>query len=380
MIAGASGIGKSFRIESDVPVVAYEINPYGGGNSAITGASLLLPTSAWDKGYVAVNAYAFDIANPSMNIVATENGTHVTMVPTVAVVGGGGLPSGPANVPMTFVLDKGQNAQFSQQEELTGSVLVADKPIGLMGGHACLRIPKGVAFCDHAEQMIPPVRALGHEYVGVMYRPRKTEPAIWRVVGAVDGTALTWSSSVGGPSTLSRGQIAEFTTAEPFVVRSQDADHPFLLFAYMSGSQWQPGLDGYGDPDFVISVPPEQYMRDYVFFADPTYPEGNLVVVRAKQNGKFEDVELGCSGKLTGWKAVGDFEWTRTDLITGNFKGVSGCSSGRQEMKSAAPFGLWVWGWGTPQTPSFTANVSYGYPAGMNVTPINQVVIPPVPR
>jgi hypothetical protein len=48
-----------------------------------------------------------------------------------------------------------------------------------------------------------------------------------------------------------------------------------------------------------------------------------------------------------------------------------------------------VWGWGTPATGCvtpvddpvcgtgqvFTANVSYGYPGGMNVAPINSVVI-----
>jgi hypothetical protein len=28
----------------------------------------------------------------------------------------------------------------------------------------------------------------------------------------------------------------------------------------------------------------------------------------------------------------------------------------------------------------FTCNVSYGYPAGMNVQPINQVVILPTPK
>src|SRR6185369_3128529 len=100
---------------------------------------------------------------------------------------------------------------------------------------------------------------------------------IWRLVGAVDGTSLTWSDSVGGPATLSQGQAVTFITGQPFVVKSQDADHPFMLFAYMSGSQWQPNLDGYGDADFVISVPPQQYMSSYVFFADPTYPETNLV-------------------------------------------------------------------------------------------------------
>ncbi len=376
-------VSTSFRIQTDVPVVAYQINPFGGGSVAVTGASLLLPTSAWDTNYIAVNAYKQDIANPSLNIIAKEDNTTVTMVPVVPVIGGNGLPSGATNVPMSFTIHAGQNAQFTQAAELSGSVIQANKPIGFMAGHKCMRAPFGVAFCDHGEQMIPPIPALGNEYVGVMYRPRSGEPAMWRMIGAVDGTQLSWSTPVGGPATLNRGQILEFNTGVPFVVKSQDNNHPFMLFTYMAGSQWQQLSDssGHGDVDFVISVPPDQYMSRYVFFTDPTYPETNLVVVRRRdQAGNFQDVELKCAGVLSGWQPVGDYEWTRADLSTGDFQAVGNCSNGRNEMSSKAPFGLWVWGWGTPLTSNFTANVSYGYPAGMNVQPINQVVIPPDPK
>ncbi|MBW2459324.1 MAG: IgGFc-binding protein, partial [Deltaproteobacteria bacterium] len=380
-----TGIGSSFQIESDVPVVAYQINPFGGGSVAVTGASLLLPTSAWDTNYIAVNAYQQDISGPSLNIVASQDNTSVTMLPVAAVQGGNGLPSGNANQALTFTLNAGQNAQFSQNAELTGSVIQSDKPIGFMAGHPCMRTPLGVAYCDHGEQMVPPIQALGHRYVGVMYRPRSGEPAIYRIIGAVDGTTLTYSGAVGGPASLNQGEIQEFITGEPFVVESQDEEHPFLLFTYMSGSQWGQLQDvqmlGHGDVDFVINYPPDQYLRRYVFFADPTYPETNLVVVRAPDDdGNFADVELDCAGILGGWTAVGDYEWVRVDLITGDFQGVGNCSTGAHEINSEGRFGLWVWGWGSPNTSQFTANVSYGYPGGMNVTPINTVVIPPVPK
>ncbi len=379
----STGIGQSFKITTEVPVVAYQINPYGGGSVAVTGASLLLPTSAWDTNYIAVNAYQYDLQPPSMNIVAAENNTEVTMVPVAAVTGGGGLPAGAANAPLTFTLNAGQQAQFSQNAELTGSVIQSSKPIGLMAGQPCMRTPFQVAYCDHGEQMVPPIRALGSEYVGVMYRPRGGEPAIWRIIGAVDGTQLEWDPPVGGPTTLQQGQIVEFHTGTPFVVKSQDEDHPFLLFSYMSGSTWNQltGATDTGDVDFVISVPPQQYMSRYVFFADPTYPVTNLVVVRARDPmGNFHDVNLSCAGTLGGWQPVGDYEWTRVDLNTGNFQPVGGCDTGRHEMSSNGRFGLWVWGWGHPGTSPSTQNVSYGYPGGMNVQPINEVVIPPIPR
>lgn len=375
-----TGIADAFRIKTDVPVVAYQINPYGGGSVAITGGSLLIPTSAWDTEYIAVNVSPKDpgvSSNlPSLNILAREDATTVTLVPNVDVTEGGGIPAGTAGTPMKLVLDKGQYVQISQAAELTGSIVTADKPIGFMAGQRCMNMPIGVHFCDHGEQMVPPVQALGHRYVGVMYRPRVAEETktFWRLVGAVDGTQLTWSANVGGPLTLDRGESVIFETGTPFVVESQGSEYPFLLFTYMTSSQYVKG--GYGDPDFVLGVPPEQYLNHYVFFTDPTYPETNLVVVRSRQNGSFADVHLDCAGALTGWQPVGqDFEYTRVDLSTGDFQGVGTCSTGRREISSTAPFGLWVWGWGTPMTETFTVNVSYGYPGGMNVQRINNVIL-----
>ena len=144
----------------------------------------------------------------------------------------------------------------------------------------------------------------------------------------------------------------------------------------MAGSQWSKlsTNGGIGDVDFVISVPTDQYMQNYVFFADPTYPDTHLVLVRRAVNDQFD-----CAGAIGGWQAAGDYEWTRFDLNT-DFVNNGNCSTGRREISSNAPFGLWVWGWGTPNSNPTTQNVSYGYPGGMNVQPINQVVIPPIPR
>jgi len=373
-----TGLGNTFQIQTDVPVVAYQINPYGGGSAAVTAGSLLLPTSAWDTEYIAVNVSPSGIAgNPSMNIIAKEDNTVATITPVTAINGGPGVSGGPAGQPFNITLQKGQQVQITQAGELTGSVVTADKPIGFMAGQPCMNMPTNVAYCDHGEQMVPPVRALGNKSIGVMYRPRvgAETKTFWRIIGAVDGTTLTWSSSVGGPVTLDRGQAIQFETGTPFTVTSQDADHPFMLFTYMSGSQYV--SEGFGDPDFVYNVPPAQYLKQYVFFTDPTYPETNLVITRARgADGQFRDVTLDCLGPVLGWQAVdADLEFARVDLVTGNFQPVGACSTGRREIRSDAPFGLQVWGWGTPNTTDFTANVSYGYPGGMNVKPINDVVL-----
>jgi IgGFc binding protein len=386
-----TGRGSAFNIVTDRPVVAYSIFPYGGGPSAATSASLLLPTSAWDDNYIAVNAYAKSQvvaqAQPSLDVLAYLPNTQVTILPKTAIVGGPNVASSPANTPVTYTLNEGEVLQLSQDEELTGSVISADKPVGVWGAASCLNVPVTAGACDSAHQQIPPVNALGSRYAAVRYRNRSAatgeESPPWRLVGAVDGTQLTWTPSAppGAPTMLNQGDVAEFMHSGPFVVESQDGDHPFYAAQYMTGAD-HISSGGEGDPEWVNIIPIDQYLDSYVFFTDPTYSETSLVVVRRRSTmtNAFEDVTLDCAGTLSGWLPVGDFEYTRVDLVTGNFQNVGSCSNGRHEMSSNAPFGVTVWGWGTPSAFPSTTYVSYAYPAGAGVQPINEVEVPPVPN
>ena len=379
-----TGLGKAFRISTDHPVAAYQMLPYGGGSVSATSATLLLPTSVWDTNYIAINAYprsqVDNGANPLFIVVAAEDDTEITLDPKVAVVGGAGVQGGPAGVPIRYTLGRGQTLQISQPDELTGSPLAADKPIGMFGGASCLNVPVAASACDGAHQQIPPVKALGSAYAAVRYRNRANldESPPWRLVGAVADTKLTWipNRPVGAPDTLTLGQVAEFNSPGPFLVSSQGLDHPFYVAAYMTGGQ---PFNGTGDPEWVNVIPTAQYLKEYVLFTDPTYPDTSLVVVRNRRDGVFADVELTCAGKLGGWTPLGaDQEWTRIDLVKGNFMDQGDCSNGRHEMASANPFGVTVWGWGsTASNPFNSVYVSYAYPAGAAIKSINDVVVLP---
>jgi hypothetical protein len=425
-----TGVATAFRIQANVPVVAYQMLPYGGGMARVTGSTLLLPTSAWSTNYVVADAYKAPVfiteprAGPTTVIVASEDSTKVTVKPVVDIVGSSTVTSSKAGTPVTYTLDHGQYLQLTQPLELTGSAVQADKPVAVFGGATLMDIPLDTIRADHGEQMLPPVRALGSQYVAVRYRNRgSTEETVpWRVVGVVDGTKLTYDPPQSqGPATVAAGQMVEFDEPGPFVVKSQDANHPFYLASYMTGgcgtaalfddagnvSNICPGTDdgplhGFGDPEFMNVVPPAQYLPRYTFFTDPTYPETNLVIVRVRdaQTGKMPDVNLDCAGVLTGWQSVGssgNFEMTRLDLSTGDFQGVGNCNNGVHTITGSfagidsgrAPtpfFGVTVWGWGNESTlatdmgsdetnPKFSRWVSYGYPAGANFKPLNTAVL-----
>lgn len=387
-----TGIGQAINIQTDRPISAYSIFPYGGGSAAVTSASMLLPTSVWDMNYLAINAYKKSLiaagAVPSLAILAYQDNTKVSILPKVAIDGGPGVQQAAANTLATYTLNRGEYLQLSQQQELTGSPIEADKPIGVWGAASCLNVPADVGTCDSAHQQIPPVKALGHDYVAVRHRNRATanvaeETPPWRLVGAVDGTTLTWqpSTPAGAPTTLQSGEVAEFAAAGPFTVTSQSTEHPFYMAQYMVGCTLYQTLSE-GDAEWVNIIPTGQYLKRYVFFTDPTYPETNLVVVRKRTPDKneFADVTLNCAGVLTGWKPIGDYEYTRIDLVTGDFKNVGACSNGRQEMTSDAPFAVTVWGWGMNTTTPSTPAVSYAYPAGAGIAVINEVSLPPIPK
>ena len=398
-----TGIGNAFHISTSAPVVAYDIYPFGGGQSAMTSATLLLPTTSWGDNYIAVHSYE-NILPPGLpigplpwtSIVAHQNGTSVTINPTNDILPGNGVAGTPAGVPITYTLDAGQQLQLTQSASLEGSVIESSAPIGVWGGSLTL----GIAECcnDSAHQQIPPVRAFGSEYVGVRYRNRYDgieESPPWRMMGAVDGTVLTWEPAQppGAPSTLNLGQVVMFEAAGPFVVRAQDDQHPFYVSAHMTGAGlYDPdpmgNSDGRGDAEFVNVIPPGEFLDRYVFFTDPTYPETNLVLVREVGPSGFADVTLDCMGVVGGWQPVGTsgrFEYTRVDLVRGNFEGQGQCNNGRREISSDLPFGLTVWGWGSAATGSqlsgfYSQYVSYAYPGGASVAPINDVYIPPIPK
>ncbi|MBM4374748.1 MAG: IgGFc-binding protein [Deltaproteobacteria bacterium] len=401
-----TGIGHAFHITTSHPVVAYDIYPYGGGQSAMTSATLLLPTTAWGDNYVAVspngNGVGFGAFGslPVLDIVASQDGTVVDIAPKVAILAGAdGVQATAKDAVGTYTLNRGQVLQLAQVEALDGSAIKANVPVGVWAGMNAFALEE--CCNDSAHQQIPPVRALGSEYVGVRYRnryPGIEETPPWRIVGAIDGTTLTWEPAPppGAPTSLAAGQVATFKTAGPFVVRSQDDKHPFYMAAYMTGggvydpSNSNPNAkqDGRGDAEYVNVIPPGEYLDRYVFFTDPTYPETNLVVVRKKGSSGFEDVELDCRGKLDGWQPIGSsgqYQYTYVDLVRFNFQPQQGCDNGRREMKSSLPFGLTVWGWGSADTGEFfngfmTQYVSYAYPGGASVAPINDVVVVPNPK
>ena len=370
--ARGSGFGRSFRLKATKPVSSVAMYPFGGAASFIPSATLLLPSVTWGQQHVIVGSWE---EGSQARIVAAADDTEITLIPSVDVQGRGELTGGAAKVPLTFRLSEGDFVQFSQSDSLMGSKVVSSKPTTVFSSHACVNVPKESGACDALNQQIPAFEQWGSEYAAVGYRPRignEREPMPYRIVAARDGTRFDYDPAIpaGAPTELNAGESATFPAGvgDAFVVRSQAAEHPFYMGAYMTGRTGgyfgSPDFAGAGDPEFVNVIPAQQWLNAYSFYADPTYAETSLVIVREKQRDSFKDVWLECAGNLTDWTPIGtrgQYEYRRVDLSRagreGDRFGDKACETGLQRMRSEGAFPATLWGW------DFAA--SYAYPGGM---------------
>jgi hypothetical protein len=395
-VLAGTGKGDAWHVTSNVPVSAYDILPYGGAESHFPSAQLLFPTSAWGKNYVAIATPPGTYSDPGplwLHVLAAQDDTTVQVLPTVDLPAGGGLSAAPKGKTASFTLSAGQYLQWelpSGAADGSGTVVLTDKPAAVFTGNRFFRLQDAPApGGESTHQQIVPVQALAQEYVIAPYASRRKdlgdENIHYRIVGAFDGTTLTFDPPVSGaPASVGQGTVADFRATGAFRVSAQDDKHPFAIAQIMDTANIPGGTrdgataPGYppmlGDEEFVIQLPPQQFLSKYVFFTDPAYPTTNLVLTRVKGKSGFADVTIDCLGKVTGWKPVGTsgtYEQTNVDLMRAGVS-VASCTNGRHTAESSAPFGMVVWG--------LDSYSSYAYPAGGNAATLSTATVEPVPK
>lgn len=340
--------GGSFRLESDLPVVAYLHSPLTP--QATNDASCLLPEPTLGSHYFVASYVDALNGYPSyFDIIATADNTQVTFKPVTGTAGGPGVAANGGGQTTSVMMNRYDTLQVAANNggDITGTEIISNGPIAVIGAVQCAQVPAGATYCDHVEEQAIPIRNWGQTYVGA-HAPKRSgsEHYFWRVMASSDNTKIdTNPVQPGFPKTLNKGQFYEFQTQQSFVFTG---DHPFAAFQYLSGQNAFGA--GTGDPAMMTAVPVEQFLNRYVILTPQGYSQDFVQIIRIAGDDVIVD---GVTVPAAQYTTVGAF--TVADYQV---------AAGPHVITSATPFGIMGIG--------YTDVTSYGYPGGLalnNIAP-----------
>jgi hypothetical protein len=241
----------SVHITSEKPIFVYGLNR----RFQTTDSFLAFPVEVLGTEYRAM-CYTVSIEMlPIFAIVATEDGTEVTIIPSFDT------EFNPANQPFTVRMNKGEVYQVaprfvqSPKCDLTGSIIRANKKIAVFSGHQCAYVPPNKSACNHLVEQMPPISSWGKHYYLGMLKPRKNYT--FRVLANETDTKVFVDGKL--VRTLNGGEFFDSLVNKPLQIT---ANKPILVAQYSHG--YNIG-DSIGDPMMLLVSPTQQFLKSYRF-------------------------------------------------------------------------------------------------------------------
>lgn len=372
---------QAMRLESDVPVVAYQFSPYSSSQVATADASILLPEHAWGTDYLVPSYHNSDSSDSWISVISLVDGNMVTVEMPIGMTGatspGGAIPALMAGGSHTETIGAQQILRIVSpgqgSADFTGMRVSSTAPVAVFSGSPSMSLPgPGMNFYkDYLEEQIPPRTAWGTEYAVVKFRPRSDEADLYRFIADKDGTTLTLSGGIDEVVMLDEGEFHQVLTAQNFLA---SADEAFMVGHYMLSSDQSngpkdeamypgpfisdncqfpdPNHTELGDPAITFIVPTAQYRRSYTFLTPETYGWDMMTVV----------------APMSGWDSI---QLDGMALPAPNDLGFAGLGEARflipdgpHDIRSASTkFGVEVYG--------YDCRISYAYPGGLSLGEIN---------
>jgi hypothetical protein len=324
-IDGTTLASKAYKIESDLPIVAYQFNPLNNVKVFSNDASLLVPRAAWDTDYYAMSYPTLNRRNVGLfqtpqhpyygfvTVVAWEDGTEISVTPKAAVQASATQQTIAAGATKTFTLNAFDVLQLEAAPtatgDLTGTHIVSTngKTVGVFGGHEATLFGEttapdqdhtnGPCCADHLEEMLFPSTTWGKTFAIARSKQRSNEPDLVRILAQKPNTTITFNPapSSGTCGTLGPGQFCEVKLMSDTEISSTE---PVLVGHYLLSAMWrdnpffpfiQPTWVGTGDPSMSIAVPTEQFRKSYTILVPSQYAKNYVSIAAAATGGVSVD-------------------------------------------------------------------------------------------
>lgn len=332
---------KGIHVTAGAPVAVYGLNRI----QHTTDAFLAIPTDAGNTSFRTLG-YQNTIAAGGLGVVATADGTTVTITPRVTV------GARTAGVPFDINLDAGQTYQLGASPDSSGSTITSNKPISVYGYSDCTNIPTSSVACDHIVEQLPPTSAWGTSFLAARLATR-TKGDTYRVLADQDDTVVTIDGA--DVATLAAGEFYEgihpgtAATAANEGVRITTTK-PALVAQYSNGTSF----DGVTSDPFMMLIPPfEQFQSSYTVTTPASGFSINFVNVVIPNSAVASFLFDGAALNADQFAPIADTGFSSAQIPV---------SLGSHTLSAAGNFGVFVYG--------FDSADSYGYPGGYNLSPI----------
>jgi hypothetical protein len=355
---------KAYKLTSSRPIVAYQFNPLNDVRVFSNDASLLIPAHAYDTTYIALDwptltrrPTAHDYSAYVTVVASSPDVTHVTVESTARIRRGLNVAAfGPGM--MQFELHQfetlnleamGGPAPNMPGDDLTGTKITSDKPVGVFVGHEATNLSQtqpSPCCADHLEDQLFPVSTWGKKFAIARAKQRASEPDLLRILALRAGTTIAFNPTTAGtcPPLAAGGKCDVFITGDVEVTAS-DA----VLIGHFLLSTGGIAPDS-GDPSLSYAVPTEQFRKTYTFLVPMAY-NFNYVSLVAQGGVRMDGTDV--TGMLASFG-------------TGTFKGGRlALQAGPHEIDCPGGCGIEVYGWSDA--------VSYMFAGGLD---LKQIVVP----
>lgn len=260
---------KSIFITSDVPIVVYALNTLLRSTDSYCAIPIRhLGTQHYsinrpsDRYSTSPNPTSAKLRSGEFMIMAVEDGTNVEVIPATATFGGR-----PANVPFTFVLNRGECYLVQAattaigRDDLTGSSISSSRPVAVISGHMRSGVPTGREMSkDHLVEQLPPVSKWGKSFATAPFLSADRDD-VFRLMASQPNQRITLTTRTRSRTwTLpSIGSFVDTSIAEAAYWTSPD---PFFMVQHMGSRGNNAGVC---DPAMVITPPVEQFVNEALF-------------------------------------------------------------------------------------------------------------------
>ncbi len=235
---------RTVQIDASAGITAALLLDKGEASESESYAAI--PDSLLGFEYIAVSTRSA-ISGSFMTVIGIEDETEITITPAVPTRGG--LP---ADAPFTVALDRGEVYQMltsgSGPVDLTGSRVVASRPVGVLSGAICGNFSIGAErACNPLIEQLPDIDSWGNQFVvGPLVRQ---ERGLYSVVARCDGTSVRVNG--GEIAVLMNGETVEF---ENFGLSHVTASQPVMMVQWGTSTarSLQDLNTPFGDPSMVV--------------------------------------------------------------------------------------------------------------------------------